>query len=168
MKVQIFAKWTPRDPSGRFREYLSTGSDTWYEVMMWGHEQVAQLAADAAPHGPMGTHYLGEEMFLGGGGRSMVSDRVFTVEPGDPYGPQAGTAGVHSTPDDPIAVHGGKYYSLMDWVIAMGMEKDAAYAIAKSMNYTGPDYMGEAFAASREVVVNMGQKLINYVIMSLD
>jgi len=159
--VRITAKWLPRDPSGAFRAYLNTAEEIWYEHMLEGQTLVAELAAEAAPHH---TGQLGEEMFYGGGGESIVTSRGFTVEPGDPYGPQQGSEGFHSPP---AALHQGKYYSLMEWCEDHGLE-DYAFAIAKTLDYNGTPYMAEAFAGVPNVVTAEGEKLSHFIMAVLD
>jgi len=125
--------------------------------------RLAEIAAEGAPMGLSGN--LKKEMFVGGGGNSIVSPDLATVEPGDPYGPQHDSRGYHGGPANP---DGGKYYSLREWVmLKLGGDEGDVYRIAQSLDYDGVDYMAGAVAAAPAIVTEDGRKLFNLIKVSL-
>jgi len=153
---QIDITWAPRSPDGRFREFLSTSEALWLAAMTEVQELLASEAASAAPHY---TGALAGEMFIGGGGNSIVTSRMATVEPGNPYGP-AQDSGYHGGPADPES---GKYYSLRDWVLGHGMDESAVFPIAQALDYDGNQYLDKARATVPALVTSEGEK-INHLI----
>jgi hypothetical protein len=152
MAVKIIMHFSPRDPSGQWRAYLGEADTYWLATMTEVQLRTAEAAASKAPHW---TGRLANEMFIGGGGNSMVTSKLATVAPGDPYGPQQ-DQGFHSPPANP---DGGKYYSLRDWVLGHGMDESAVFPIAQKLSYSGNDYMARTIPEVHGIVNEEGEKL---------
>jgi hypothetical protein len=124
-------------------------------------ERIAQIAAEGAPMGLSGN--LKKEMFVGGGGNSIVTPGLATVEPGDPYGPQ-----INSGFSGNIDPDRGKYYSLLAWVQErLGGDEHDAFMIAQNMNYEGVNYMEGAAAMAPIIMEEEGTKLTKEIYITL-
>ena len=159
---KIIMKWKPRDPSGRFIAFKSEEPSIRLAAMTSLQTRLAEIAAAGAPMGLSGN--LKQEMFVGGGGNSVVTPDLATVEPGNPYGPQQDT-GYHGGPANP---DGGKYYSLREWVmVKLGGDEGDVFRIAQSLDYAGVNYMAGAEGAAPMIMEEEGTKLSRMVMMSL-
>jgi len=157
----ITMKWAPRNPLGQFEGFLTKDPSIRLGVMTELQNRLAEIAAEGAPMGLSGN--LKREMFVGGGGNSMVSPGLATVEPGDPYGPQ-----INSGFGGPVAVDRGKYYSLLTWVQEkLGGDEHDAFMIAQSISYAGDHYMEGAAAVAPAIVEEEGTKLTKLILISL-
>ena len=160
--VSIKLKWAPRNPLGQFMAFKAEEPSIRLGVMTELQTRIAQIAADGAPLGLSGN--LKKEMFVGGGGNSVVTPDLATVEPGDPYGPQQ-DSGYHGGPANP---DGGKYYSLREWVmVRLGGDEGDVYRIAQSLSYRGVDYMAGAAGVAPMIMEEEGTKLANLIMISL-
>ena len=154
--TKIRAQWMPRDPSGRFTAYLEGGDEELRLVAMTKVQ--LRLADAAAANVPHFTGQLSGELYIGGGGNSAVTHNTAIVAPGDPYGPSQDSGFVGSIdPSD------GKYYSLADWVIGHGMDEDAIFPIARSLDYEGIPYMEIAEGVAPQVIAEEGAELVGTI-----
>ena len=159
--ISINFKWAPRNPLGQFEGFLTKDPSIRLGVMTELQIRIAQIAADGAPLGLSGN--LKKEMFVGGGGNSIVEPGRATVEPGDPYGPQ-----INSGFSGPVDVDRGKYYSLLAWVQErLGGDEHDAFMIAQKINYEGVNYMEGAAAVAPMIVEEEGTKLTKLILISL-
>ena len=160
--VNIQLHWAPHDPVGRFMAYKAEAPSIRLGVMTELQTRIAEIAADGAPLGLSGN--LKQEMFVGGGGSSIVTPDLATVEPGDPYSPSQdmGYHGGHANPD------GGKYYSLRTWVQEkLGGDEGDVYQIAQSLDYNGVEYMAGAAGVAPMIIEEEGTKLTRLIWLSL-
>jgi len=158
----VTLKWAPRNPLGQFEGFLTKDPAIRLGRMTVLQERIAQIAAEGAPMGLSGN--LKREMFVGGGGNSIVTPGLATVEPGNPYGPQQDT-GYHGGPANP---DGGKYYSLREWVMAkLGGDEGDVFRIAQSLDYGGVDYMEGAAAMAPIIMEEEGTKLTKEIYITL-
>jgi hypothetical protein len=138
----------------------------WMKVMTDLQRTLAEAAGEAAPSW---TGRLADEMFVGGGGNSVVQaigngQVIATVEPGDPYGPQQ-DSGYHGGPANP---DGGKYYSLREWVMGkLGGDEGDVFRIAQSLDYSGNAYLEITEAMSGPVIDETGVKASDYIYTGL-
>ena len=154
-------KWAPRNPLGQFEGFLTKDPAIRLGVMTDLQARIAKVAADGAPMGLTGN--LKKEMFVGGGGNSIVEPGRATVEPGDPYGPQ-----INSGFSGNIDPDRGKYYSLLAWVQErLGGDEHDAFMIAQNMNYEGVNYMEGAAAMAPVFIEEEGTKLTKMILVSL-
>jgi len=157
----VILKWAPRNPLGQFEGFLTKDPAIRLGVMTELQERIATIAAEGAPMGLSGN--LKREMFVGGGGNSMVSPGRATVEPGDPYGPE-----INSGFSGPVAPERGKYYSLTEWVqVKLGGDEHDAFMIAQSISYEGDHYMEGAQAMAPVIIEEEGTKLTKMILVSL-
>lgn len=159
--LNITMKWAPRSPDGRFMEFKSQEPSIRLVAMTSIQTRLAEIAAAGAPMGLSGN--LKREMFVGGGGNSVVEPGLATVEPGDPYGPQ-----INSGFSGNIDPDRGKYYSLLTWVQErLGGDEHDAFMIAQNMNYEGVNYMEGAAAMAPIIMEEEGTKLTKLILVSL-
>jgi hypothetical protein len=164
MSVNVYIKltWKPRNPLGQFMAFKAEEPSIRLGVMTELQTRIAEIAADGAPMGLSGN--LKREMFVGGGGSSVVTPDIATVEPGDPYSPSQdqGYHGGLANPD------GGKYYSLRTWVQEkLGGDEGDVYRIAQSLDYDGVEYMAGAAGVAPMIMEEEGTKLANLIMLSL-
>ena len=159
--VNMQMRWAPRSPDGRFMAFKAEEPSIRLGVMTELQTRIAEIAAEGAPMGLSGN--LKQEMFVGGGGNSVVTPDLATVEPGDPYGPQQDSGFV-----GPANPDGGKYYSLREWVmVKLGGDEGDVYRIAQSLSYRGVDYMAGAAGVAPMIMEEEGTKLANLIMISL-
>jgi hypothetical protein len=157
----VTLKWAPRNPLGQFEGFLTKDPAIRLGRMTVLQERIAQIAAEGAPMGLSGN--LKREMFVGGGGNSIVTPGLATVEPGDPYGPQ-----INSGFSGNIDPDRGKYYSLLAWVQErLGGDEHDAFMIAQNMNYEGVNYMEGAAAMAPIIMEEEGTKLTKEIYITL-
>jgi len=152
--VNMTLIYAPHNPNGQFAAFKAEEPSIRLAVMTELQLKLATMAAEGAPMGLSGN--LKQEMFVGGGGDSIVTPDKATVAPGDPYGPQQ-DSGYHSGPANP---DGGKYYSLREWVmIKLGGDEGDVYRIAQTLEYKGTDYMAKTKIAAPALVTEAGVQL---------
>jgi hypothetical protein len=153
--------WAPRNPLGQFEAFLTKDPAIRLGIMTELQKRIATIAAEGAPLGLSGN--LKREMFVGGGGNSIVEPGIATVEPGDPYGPQ-----INSGFSGDVDPDRGKYYSLLEWVqVKLGGDEHDAFMIAQNMNYEGVNYMEGAAAMAPVIIEEEGTKLTKEIYLTL-
>jgi len=159
--LNITMRWAPRSPDGRFVAFKTEEPSIRLAIMTELQTRLAEIAAEGAPLGLSGN--LKREMFVGGGGNSIVEPGLATVEPGDPYGPE-----INSGFSGNINPERGKYYSLLEWVqVKLGGDEHDAFMIAQNMNYEGVNYMEGAAAMAPVFMEEEGTKLSHMILVSL-